>query len=91
MKEAGVPVISKIELGYLNEKGRVIAITGTNGKTTTTTLVGDIMKAYAEQWKAGSLDPESQKHFPERAFLQQGYCGREYRKILCHSLDGHCS
>ena len=42
----GVPVIGEIELGYLSEKGRLIAITGTNGKTTTTTLVGEIMKAF---------------------------------------------
>ena len=45
-KAAGIPVIGEIELAYLLEKGRVIAITGTNGKTTTTTLVGDIMKAH---------------------------------------------
>ena len=31
------------------EQGTVIAITGTNGKTTTTTLVGEIMKAYNEE------------------------------------------
>ncbi|MBQ9135918.1 MAG: UDP-N-acetylmuramoyl-L-alanine--D-glutamate ligase [Lachnospiraceae bacterium] len=47
-KALGVPVIGEIELAYLLEKGRVIAITGTNGKTTTTTLVGDIMKAHFE-------------------------------------------
>ena len=44
LQEAGIPVISEIELGYLFEKGTVLAITGTNGKTTTTTLVGEIMK-----------------------------------------------
>ena len=49
---AGFPVISEIELAWLYEKGSVIGITGTNGKTTTTTLVGDIMKAYAGQDKA---------------------------------------
>lgn len=48
-KERGIPVIGEIELGYLLEKGRVIAITGTNGKTTTTTLTGEIMKAYFEK------------------------------------------
>lgn len=42
----GIPIIGEIELGYLFEKGEVVAITGTNGKTTTTTLVGDIMKAH---------------------------------------------
>lgn len=44
-----VPVLGEIELGYLQEKGQVIAITGTNGKTTTTTLVGEIMKAHFSQ------------------------------------------
>ena len=44
-RDAGIPVISEIELGSLFEKGKIIAITGTNGKTTTTTLVGEIMKA----------------------------------------------
>jgi len=46
MRERGVRIIGEIELGYLAEKGRVVAITGTNGKTTTTTLVGEIMKAH---------------------------------------------
>lgn len=48
-KEAKVPLIGEIELGYYFEKGKVVAITGTNGKTTTTTLVGEIMKAYFEK------------------------------------------
>lgn len=42
-------ILGEIELGYLAEKGSVIAITGTNGKTTTTTLVGEIMKAHFEK------------------------------------------
>lgn len=46
VKEAGIPVWSEIELAYTYEKGTVAAITGTNGKTTTTTLVGEIMKVY---------------------------------------------
>lgn len=45
LKEKGARVMGEIELGYQEEKGRVVAITGTNGKTTTTTLVGEIMKA----------------------------------------------
>lgn len=45
-KEKNIPIIGEIELAYLMEKGKVIGITGTNGKTTTTTLVGDIMKEY---------------------------------------------
>ena len=46
LRERGAVIIGEIELGYQEEKGRVAAITGTNGKTTTTTLVGDIMKAH---------------------------------------------
>ena len=41
----GVPVISEIEFAYRQMSGRLIAITGTNGKTTTTTLAGEIVKA----------------------------------------------
>ncbi len=48
-EEAGVPVWGEIELAYNYDKGRIIAITGTNGKTTTTALVGQIVKAYNEQ------------------------------------------
>lgn len=46
LRDNGAKIIGEIELGYQEEKGRVIAITGTNGKTTTTTLVGEIMKAH---------------------------------------------
>ncbi|MCM1100833.1 MAG: UDP-N-acetylmuramoyl-L-alanine--D-glutamate ligase [Clostridium sp.] len=45
LRDRGVPVLGEIELAFMAEKGRVAAITGTNGKTTTTTLVGEIMKA----------------------------------------------
>lgn len=46
---AGIPVWGEIELAYNYEKGTVYAITGTNGKTTTTTLVGEIMRAFNEK------------------------------------------
>lgn len=45
-KEMGIPVWGEIELAFAFEKGRVLAITGTNGKTTTTALLGEIMKDY---------------------------------------------
>ena len=41
----GLPVISEIELGAMFLEGPIIAVTGTNGKTTTTTLTGEICKA----------------------------------------------
>lgn len=45
-RKAGLPVWGEVELAWNFGKGKVIAITGTNGKTTTTTLVGEIMKGY---------------------------------------------
>lgn len=48
MKEQNIPVIGEVELAYTYGKGDVLAITGTNGKTTTTTLLGQIMKNYQD-------------------------------------------
>ena len=47
-REKGIPLWSEIELAYLYDKGDIIAITGTNGKTTTTSLVYEIVKAHNE-------------------------------------------
>lgn len=44
-REAGVRIIGELELGYLLAKGHFYGITGTNGKTTTTALTGEIFKA----------------------------------------------
>jgi len=38
-------VISELDLGYIFSCGKIVGITGTNGKTTTTSLVGEILKA----------------------------------------------
>lgn len=48
-KHENVPVWGEIELAYRFDKGKVIAITGTNGKTTTTALVGEIVKEYENE------------------------------------------
>ena len=44
-REKGIPVISEIELAFWFLQRPMIAITGTNGKTTTTTLVGKMLQA----------------------------------------------
>ena len=44
--ERNKPVWGEIELAWQFAKGRIAAITGTNGKTTTTALVGKILEAY---------------------------------------------
>lgn len=40
----GLPVWGEVELAYQTGKGEVLAVTGTNGKTTTTALLGKIME-----------------------------------------------
>ncbi len=40
----GLPIIGELELAARFLKGKSLAITGSNGKTTTTTLVGEILK-----------------------------------------------
>jgi len=44
VKSFGLPVIGELELAARFIKGRILAVTGSNGKTTTTTLLGEIMK-----------------------------------------------
>ena len=50
-----IPVISEIELAYLVCKAPIIAITGTNGKTTTTSLLGHILTNYKKTYVAGNI------------------------------------
>jgi UDP-N-acetylmuramoylalanine--D-glutamate ligase len=45
VQNLGLPLIGELELAAHFLKGRILAITGSNGKTTTTTLCGEIMKA----------------------------------------------
>ncbi len=42
--EFGIPIVSEMELGFRFCKGKIIAITGTNGKSTVTTLIGKLLK-----------------------------------------------
>lgn len=56
MREAKIPVVGEIELAYELGKGEVLAITGTNGKTTTTALLGEIMKnVYDSAFVVGNI------------------------------------
>ena len=56
MRESDIPVVGEIELAYELGKGEVLAITGTNGKTTTTALLGEIMKAvYDSAFVVGNI------------------------------------
>ena len=44
-ERAGAEIVGEVELASRFLKGRLIAITGTNGKTTTTALIGELLKA----------------------------------------------
>jgi UDP-N-acetylmuramoylalanine--D-glutamate ligase len=44
-----IPVIGEIELAYRYLQGPIIAITGSNGKSTTTALIGEILKVAGRQ------------------------------------------
>lgn len=43
-ERAGAEVIGEVELAARYLKGRIVAITGSNGKTTTTTLIGELLR-----------------------------------------------
>lgn len=56
MRQAKIRIIGEIELAYLFGKGEILAITGTNGKTTTTSLLGEIIKnAYESAFVVGNI------------------------------------
>ena len=56
MRDKKITIIGEIELAYQVAKGKILAITGTNGKTTTTTLVGEILKqCYPEVFVVGNI------------------------------------
>lgn len=51
LRDKNIPIWGEIELAYYFAKGRIVAITGTNGKTTTTALTGEIMANYYKDVK----------------------------------------
>jgi UDP-N-acetylmuramoylalanine--D-glutamate ligase len=48
-REHGVPVVGEIEIAWHELNGTMIAITGTNGKSTVTTLIGEILSAWGKK------------------------------------------
>ncbi len=55
MRESGILITGEVELAYETGKGDVLAITGTNGKTTTTALLGEIMENYKKTFVVGNI------------------------------------
>lgn len=55
-REKNIEIISDIELSYRNLKtNNVVAVTGTNGKTTTTTIIGDILRRKSKTFVVGNI------------------------------------
>jgi len=53
---AGIPVLGEIEAAYRIARAPILAITGTNGKTTTTVLLGEMLRAAGiETYIAGNI------------------------------------
>jgi UDP-N-acetylmuramoylalanine--D-glutamate ligase len=52
-REAGVPVIAELELGYRELQGRVAAVTGTKGKSTTTAVLGAMLRESGRDVRVG--------------------------------------
>lgn len=48
-RENGIPLLSEIEIAWLLCPAQLIAVTGSNGKTTTTTLIGKVLTAANKQ------------------------------------------
>ncbi len=55
LKEENIPVISEVELAYQESRKPFIAITGTNGKTTTTALTAHILSAEYKAPACGNI------------------------------------
>ena len=53
VRAMGIPIIGEMELGSEFLQGQIVAITGSNGKTTTTTLIGEILKSSGEPTLVG--------------------------------------
>jgi len=55
-RQRGLPILSEIEVAYRISRAPILAVTGTNGKTTTTLLLGETMRAGGRRtWVAGNI------------------------------------
>ncbi len=88
-KARGIPVIGELELGYQQIPGHYVAITGTNGKTTTTSLVAEMFQnAGRLTWVGGNIG------YPLTAFAGKSHPEDvvvvEVSSFQCESLDTFC-
>lgn len=61
-RKRGLTILSEIEVAYRISRAPILAVTGTNGKTTTTMLLGEIMRAAGRHtWIAGNIAADEVK------------------------------
>ena len=87
----GLEVISEVELGYRLYQGHMAAITGTNGKTTTTTIVGEMFKRLSVPSAVGgniglALSKEV-KNLPENGWLAAELSSFQLEKVKSFCPD----
>ncbi|MCD7975249.1 MAG: UDP-N-acetylmuramoyl-L-alanine--D-glutamate ligase [Phascolarctobacterium sp.] len=90
-ENSGMEVISEIELAYRIYKGSLIAITGTNGKTTTTTIVGEMLKKLSVPSAIGgniglSLSEEAER-LPENSWLTAEVSSFQLERVRSFAPD----
>jgi UDP-N-acetylmuramoylalanine--D-glutamate ligase len=52
-RRKGIPIVSEIEVAFRYLQGEIVAITGSNGKTTTTTLIGEVLNTTGRPVQVG--------------------------------------
>ena len=82
VQAAGVPLIGELELGAQVSRAPLYAVTGTNGKTTTTTLIGEIFRNLGKTtYVVGNIG------YPFTACALQ--CGEEDVAVMCNITEDH--
>ena len=83
--EKGIPVWTEVELAYLVSEAPIIGITGSNGKTTTTTMIADVLNQ--PWWQIGCL--VWKYRFPCVRSCTVSYCSRYLSYgIVFFPIDG---
>jgi len=66
LETAGIPLTSEMNLFWQRNRGRVIAVTGSNGKSTTTALIHSIIQASGQRcWLGGNIGRSLLPHLDE--------------------------
>ncbi len=86
LKQRGVPIWGEVELAYRFSKGKLVAITGTNGKTTTTALTGEIMRqAFVNVSVVGNIGTPYTEH--ARTTTDDGVTVAEMSSFQLESIE----